>query len=327
LLIKIELNKNLFAAYVGLSIAGYDLADKQDKEVAVLCSRIRNMGCPLSVINYFACARTIPNQINPYWPRGSLLSSACYFISVEKSSRYNTFNDFMEFVRSLDNIDPKEINDELINWLREVPRFIDAVTGNDIFDDLWNDYQKIISSCSEKHTAVLNSAERAINSFSASSKSKMPNIVFSPNLLQSPFIADCVTKSNVIYIIRTSPDVLPVIHEFLHYAIKPQRDYLREYIRKYDNTQIADFTKLATSGYMWNTSEEAKLNALEESFVRGISIALTAKFSNFEKMDDFLHRDIESGFKLVPPITQSALNNMPNNDNIHDFTVGFLDSI
>jgi hypothetical protein len=285
------------------------------------------MDYPQRVIDYFACARSNPKNVNPYWPRGSLLSAACYFISGNKLARYETFDDFLQFVHSLHNIDQKEINDDVIKWLQQLPRYIDSITSNDGFDERWETYQRLIDIRSENYIKTLELAEKSINGFSAGSKLNFPDIIFSPNLLQSSYLADFVTKGNKIIIIKTSPDILSIIHESLHSIISLQREYFREYVRKHDFAKIADAGKLSSSGYMWNESEESRINVLEESFVRGISIAMTAKVSNFKQIDNYVRWDLTAGLKLVPIVVQQAKNKMPDSENIREFVNSVMDAI
>ena len=78
------------------------------------------------------------------------------------------------------------------------------------------------------------------------------------------------------------------------------------YARKYDFERMADITKMSFYGYMWNECEDSMINALEESFVRGLSIAMTAQLSNSEQAAGYMRRDVDTGFKLLPIIAQYA---------------------
>lgn len=322
---NIESNIGLFATYVGLTASGYSLADKNDKDIAELYNLIMNINWPQNIVDYFAYARTNRCEVNPYWPRGSILSSACFFISIKHVSRYENFDYFLQFERSVGNIDKEELNDEVISWLKKLPSFIDSVMKNRAFNELWNNYQRIISIRTKSYTEVLEKAYTAINNFCTDSQLISPNIVFSPNLLQSPYIADFVTKGNTMIIIKTTPDVLSILHEFLHSVIKPMRDCFKVYIRKYDFDLMADITKMKSYGYMMDDSEESMINVLEESFVRGLSIAITALSSSFKQIDEYIRWDLDSGFKLVPTITEYAEHHRPNRKIIKDFITGVLD--
>jgi uncharacterized protein YjfI (DUF2170 family) len=77
---------------------------------------------------------------------------------------------------------------------------------------------------------------------------------------------------------------------------------------------------------MWNISEEAKINVLEESFVRGLSIVMNFESSKIIKINDYLRMDVNSGFTMVPLITKTARNSMPNSSNLRDFITAVMDS-
>ena len=323
---SIEPNKGLFATYVGLVASGYDLVDKNDKDIVELYDHITSIDWSRNIIDYCKYARTNKNKVNPYWPLGSILTSACFFIFTINASKYETFEDFISFQRSIGNVREEEFNDEVINWLKKLPSVIDSIMGNHTFDELWNNYQHIIGVRTEDYSRILEKADRVINNFRADSQLALPYIVFSPNLLQSSYIADFVTKGNTIIIIKTSPDVLSVVHEFLHSVIKLLRDSFKKYIRKYDFGLMVDKTKMLSYGYMWNESEESMINALEESFVRALSIAMTTQSYKAEQVSEYIQRDVDAGFKLVPIIVQHARRHMPNSNNINDLMTGVLDN-
>jgi len=78
---------------------------------------------------------------------------------------------------------------------------------------------------------------------------------------------------------------------------------------------------------MWNKSEESVINILEESFVPGLSIAMTVKTSKLDPIDAYINSDVNAGFILVPEITRNAVNNIPNHNNLRNFITGMLDSL
>ena len=325
--ITIELNRTLFTVYIGLIISGYDLTDKNDEEIAGLRNRILNLDYSGKIVDYFTFAKSNHNQLNPYWPRGSILAAASFFISLTKFPRYETFDDFIQFERSVTNFSREELNDDVIGWLRELPVYIDLLTGNDFFPAMWEDYQKVICSRLENYNKVLKKADKTIQDFYMGPQPKKQNIIFSPNLLQSPYIADFVTIEDTLIVIKTYPDILSILHEFLHQEIKPFRNFFSEYTRVHDFYKIAEVSKLLASGYMWNKSEESFINMLEESFVRGLSIAMTVKTSKLALKEAYLNSDLNAGFTLVPEITRNAVNKMPNHNNLRNFISGTLDSL
>ncbi|NMB95607.1 MAG: hypothetical protein GYA02_03215, partial [Clostridiaceae bacterium] len=77
--ISIRVNEYLFMSYVGLVASGYELTDKNDTEIMRLVDDIRDTGFKDNVIEYFKKVRST-NRINPYWPYGSCISAASFFI-------------------------------------------------------------------------------------------------------------------------------------------------------------------------------------------------------------------------------------------------------
>ena len=78
---KIEINRNLFLACMGLVLSGDDSYDHRDADLSHLVDRIRAAGFSIDARSWFAQARTGQVAVNPYWPRGSQLAAACFFIS------------------------------------------------------------------------------------------------------------------------------------------------------------------------------------------------------------------------------------------------------
>jgi hypothetical protein len=325
--IAVELNQTLFTVYVGLTKSGYDLADNNDEEIVNLRTRILNLDYSRKIVDYFTFAKSNCNQLNPYWPRGSMLAAASFFISPAKFPQYETFDDFIQFERAVTNFNREELNDEVVEWLRELPVYIDSLTGNDSFPAIWVEYQNVIYGRMENYNKILEKADKTIQDFYVDTKYKKQNIIFSPNLLQSPYIADFVTKKGTLIVIKTFPDILSILHEYLHSEIKSFRDCFTEFIRVHNFHVIGDYSKLSASGYMWNKSEESVINMLEESFVRGLSIAMTVKKYKLDQMDAYIKSDVNAGFLLVPEITRNAVDDIPNHTNLRNFITDMLASL
>lgn len=92
----ININRHLFAVYWGLFSSGYDLMDKGDPFIRRICDRIGQAAVPPSVASYFALARTGGEGANPYYPRGSDLSAACFF-------QQKTLEEYIEFLSFCDS--------------------------------------------------------------------------------------------------------------------------------------------------------------------------------------------------------------------------------
>lgn len=66
-----ERNKNLFAAWCGMIVSGYDLLGKEDKKISYLCDEIKNKLYNDSIARHFALSKTNIVECNSYYQRAS----------------------------------------------------------------------------------------------------------------------------------------------------------------------------------------------------------------------------------------------------------------
>ena len=269
--IAIEINEKLFIAYVGLTASGYDLADKKDPELQKLTSQIRSAKIQNEVIEYFSATKTSQYSVNPYWPRGSCISSACFFINGK--DEYNTFSDYLAFEKSI-GADTEEDNDDFRNWIIRLPIFLKEIKNSESYPILRSEYQKILASRKKEYTAELRIVDKCVAKFNSNSINNS-HIVFVPNLLQAYSIADFVLKDNIIFVIATHPDTITLLHEYLHPIVNKYKNILKNFVNKADFNVFADMRKMSSYGYMREDSIEAKIHTLEECAVRAMSIILS----------------------------------------------------
>ncbi len=140
---SIKPNKNIFTAFVGLIASGYNLAENScDKDII---DSIRAIEYDEDVIDYFKKARTSTCEVNPYWPRAFLLSLSGIFITEEPSFKYIDFQKMLNYIRSLQQINSNEINEELINWLKELPIRITELQNNNRIQEIWLKYILLVN--------------------------------------------------------------------------------------------------------------------------------------------------------------------------------------
>ena len=138
--------------------------------------------------------------------------------------------------------------------------------------------------------------ESAVNKFTNMSYS----IEFSPNLLQMPGMADFVKQGDRMVVITTYPTEIAILHEFLHPFISAHRNVISVFLPIANLDKCINTESMITYGYMWDDSEDAKVHALEECFVRGISIGI----SNMNKQEkaQYCKWSCDSGFLLTSEI-------------------------
>jgi hypothetical protein len=302
--ICIEINEQVFAAYVGLTASGYDMADHNDDELPSLIAAIRSVQFGPDTVRFFRGARTNRYPVNPYWPRGSCLSSACFFIN--EHYEWDTFEAYLSFEESTGaSVEYKD--NGFREWIVRLPGFLLEVRKTPAYPALWKQYQLIVAARSPEYSAQIDQVEKIIARFNAS----VPNenhIIFVPNLLQIYSMADLVLRHGCLYVITTHPVISTMLHEYLHPAVSSCHHLFREYATEYDFAVFADEKRMRAMGYMWDDSVEAKIRTLEESVVRAISVVLSG---DAESRVEFCNMNVASGFLLVPSVVDYSRREFP----------------
>ncbi|NLC68202.1 MAG: hypothetical protein GX754_05345 [Clostridiaceae bacterium] len=304
--ISIGVNEYLVMSYVGLVASGYELSDKNDTEIMSLVDDIRNTSFKDSAVEYFKKARST-NVINPYWPYGSDISAACFFI---KDYEFNTFNDYAAFIKSC-GFGGHE--DWFWDWIKGLPGVLKQIKENPGYSKLWKRYQDIIQARLNDYNRQIRIIESAIKKFT-----NMPySIEFSPNLLQSPSMADFVKQGDRTVVITTYPTEISILHEFLHPFITAHRNIIVSLLPKVNPDKCFNAGRMITYGYMWDDSEDSKIHALEECFVRGITIGLSS-MSKQEK-SQYCKWSCDSGFLFVREVLKAMDTMDVTEENLGDF--------
>jgi len=304
--ISIRVNEYLFMSYVGLVASGYELSDKNDTEIMRLVDDIRNTSFKDSAVEYFKKARST-NVINPYWPYGSDISTACFFI---KGYKFNTFDDYVAFIK---NCGFGGHEGWFWDWIKKLPDVLREIKENPGYWRLWKRYQDIIQARLDDYNRQIKNIESVVNKFT-----KMPySIEFSPNLIQSPGMADFVKQGDRTVVITTYPIEISILHEFLHPFIAARRNMIASLLPKVNLDKCFNKEKMITYGYKWDDSVESKIHALEECFVRGISIGIS-NMSRQEKAQ-YCKWSCDSGFLFVSEVLKAIETIDITEDNLSDF--------
>lgn len=310
--ISIRVNEYLFMSYVGLVASGYELTDKNATEIMSLVDDIKNTGFKDSAIEYFKKARST-NAINPYWPYGSDISAASFFI---KDFTFSNFDDYTAFIKSA-GFDGHD--NWFWDWIKELPDVLSQIKDSPEYSRLWKRYQDIIKTRLNHYNRQIKAIESVVNKFT-----NMPySIEFSPNLLQSPGMADFVKQGDRTVVITTYPTEIAILHEFLHSFIAAHRNVLVNFLQKINLDRCINIESMKTYGYMWDDSEDAKVHALEECFVRGISIG-NSNMSKQEKAQ-YCKWSCDSGFLFVSEILKAMDTMDITEDNLGDFIQQILE--
>ncbi len=313
---KFDINENLFLAYVGLTASGYDMADKQDGEIQRLVKEICSLNYSGMLLKYFSSARTSQFEVNPYWPKGSVITAACFFITDDTL----LVDEFKEFLLDCNNI---EVTTELIDWIKRLPDMIYELKQSPNINRLWVKYNEIISTKMNGFLKAKDNISKAMHMLHGTIEVKA-DIVFAPNLLQLPTCGDFVKRIGTLTVISTFPDISTMLHEYLHPIISKHSGIIRIKCNEHGYDKLYDTDKMKEIGYMTNDSTDAKTHVVEECFVRGLSLFLTHKVTGTS--DGWVEWNHNNGFLLVQHVYDRACKNCPTIKELDSFISETLDT-
>ncbi|MCL1794565.1 MAG: GrpB family protein [Oscillospiraceae bacterium] len=301
---RIEKNRNLFYVLAGLVFSGADAYDHNDADVSALAERIGSLDISENIKSWFSRARTGQVEVNPYWPRGSALATACFFMDDGKFD----INAFITFFESAAVSDPIGMND-FRAWISELPKVLSYMETLPDMQSLWDKYSRIIDIRAVKWTCIINEAVNTAQKFYGENA---PEMSFSPNLF-TVYSTDFVSIGNRIITIAAEPDVESMLHETLHTIIAAYRDKIMTFAEKYGLAGFANRDKMIEFGYMEDDSVASVTHVIEECFVRTVSVVLAGK------SDERLRVHAEYGCDSVPFIAAHFKNIRPTVNGLGTF--------
>lgn len=311
-MIPIEPNDSLFLAWAGLTASGCDLADHGDAALRHLVTDIRASLKGEGMRAYFARARG-DNAVNPYYPKGSDLTAACFFL---RGLSYDDFDGCLAFLKSAGGL-PRGPDHRA--WLAALPDFLREIARDESAGRLRAAYRSLLRARAGAYEASLGGASRILFAFSP----KPFAVVFSPNLLQADCQADYVKKGGVTYVVAPAPDAVTMLHEALHPFLAAREALLAHALPRLDFGRLIDVEKLSVCGYLWDASDDSKLHALEECFVRGISVGLAA--SDGAQRARLSRWSDSCGFLCVPAIAEKCAREGVTEETLSSFLTSFLE--
>lgn len=260
---NLEINKNLFAAWCGIIISGYNLFDKENKEISYLCGEIKHKLYDDNIAKHFAFSKTNMIECNPYYPRASNLSVYCFYMDKPIDEYYT----FLEYCG-----DTEHRNPEFQEWIEGCNSYINSIIANDNFSRIFNHYCNIINKRFNDIDKQISSIKVKLNE-----QNLLTNIeiIFAPNLLQSKYLADYTLVDNKFYIIAADFSEETVIHEYLHIVAKSKRKEFEKLLQEKDIHDFININEMQKLGYLKDFSFKNKMHALEEQFVRYYTNLLT----------------------------------------------------
>lgn len=302
----IECNKELFAAYCGLIASGYDLTDEKDRAAQALALRIRTVCFSPEITAYFRHARAGRLEINPYYPRGSDLAAACFFLD-------RPLAECLAFLEQAGSPEAKDA--DFIAWIARLPRFLKKIEACGAFPALWQEHQTIIAQRGRGYQKVLTDAQSALDAHRFSDGTRL---IFSPALLQAPCLADYVRRDKCLYLIASRCTMEAVLHEYLHKAVREFRPQWEALLAQADCTRFVNLERVRVAGYLRQDTAQERLHAFEDGVVRG----LTGVLAGYSAHSAYARQNLKAGFLLVPSMLRYARGHSFQKTDLPGFVTG-----
>jgi len=301
---KTENNRNLFYVATGLISSGLNSYDHSDAEISALAKRICKSDISENIRFWFARAKTGQVEVNPYWPRGSAIIIACFFV---KDGKFDIDACLSFFDSTGAMVDPIGA-DDFRAWIAELPKVL-SYFEDPAFQPLWSEYCRIVDSRIPKWNLMI---DEAINTAHGFFGENAPIMTFAPNLFAA-YNTDFVHIQNKIITIASEPDIEGMLHETLHPVVALQRDKITAFSAENGLSGFANREKMMKYGYMVDDSVASIAHVIEECFVRAISVVLS------NKNDKRLQSHVEFGCDGVPFIAEQFINISPTIENFGTF--------
>lgn len=262
--IEIKRNKYLAITMIGLIAVGFGDTNNKDKKSNGLIKNIRSIKLEDEILEYFDKAKSRKSIYNDFYPNGSCLAVASFYI---KDFAYTSYNEFKEFIASTGI---QIFDNELFSWAYSLPQMLSEITGYKEYPFIIKQYNSILDDRLSNHENEIKGISSIINQFS-----KEPyNIIFSPIPI-SPYSVDYIKQNTTTTVVCETPDEVSMLHEFLHPFVGKYRNIINQRVKYINLSDFIDVQKIVDAGCMWDDSDNSKTHAIEEGIVRGLSIHLS----------------------------------------------------
>ena len=302
---KVSLNMYVFAVYVGLVAAGYDMSESSSNKEMI--EEIKNMDWDNRITDYYQWTKNSTCEVNPYWPRAFILTLASLYVSDENTIQYKDVDEVMNHINSLDQIKLTSEKEEIEQRVKELPCIHNRVVKTPGFHGLWKAYCRRVKSEEPEYNRIIHQAMGLVREAFDLKADKFPSLIFVPNSLQAPEIADFVTMKNRVYVIQSKPNAVAIVHEYLHQIVGNKLDESADLIKRYTFLIEPVFEKMVKYQYAWDKDNDSWLNVFEENFIRAASIWIINR-NNKEAAIKKANKYAADGFVYIPIILENFMN-------------------
>lgn len=135
--IEIKRNRYLAITMIGLISVGYGEPINKDEKLNDMIKKIRSIKFADEIYEYFEKAKSRKSIYNDFYPNGSCLAVASFYI---KDFAYTNYNEFIEFIASTGI---KGFDDEFYTWVHRLPEVLNKIIRYKEYPFIMKQYKSI----------------------------------------------------------------------------------------------------------------------------------------------------------------------------------------
>ena len=261
-------HQNVFDVYLGLTLAGYELANPDRAER--ISQEMRKSTWEEPTVEYFAQARIDDGRVNPFWPRGSILTFASFLVD------WNTCRVDLPAVRTkvaeLKNVSPEETDEATIRWVASLPEHVSVLRTCSGYDAVHACYCDAVCAEHRANSASylqqVEAAESRLHRLLPNSPPRVSEII---NPLQADQLTDIVEIDGRAYVIVSHFGAESRVHELAHLSLDQLLLDSEQVISGHQHLLEAVYKPMRCLSYAWDRSAASWYNVFSETLVRAVT--------------------------------------------------------
>lgn len=256
------------AIYFALLQCGYEYytAERDSNHI----DSIKTFYDPKNDSSFFAEVKQDTCEVYPYWPRAAILETATFFICSDYK-RFNNFDILRENIMSARNISDDERDQTFWEWLKGFPNALNEILRNNAFKDYFDWENRWIIQQTDFYKKDIDNIQSILSIYLAQCNSEIQEIEIVLNPIKCVYSADYHIKGNHFIFCSGTFSKRALIHEILHDIARPIVRACKEEIIH----SKQQYPNIDRSYYL--TTDDGRLNAFEEYFVRLLTELVLAK--------------------------------------------------
>jgi hypothetical protein len=293
--------QSVFDVYLGLTAAGYDLANAS--RAGEILRAISAEEWPSATLDYFRQARIADGRVNPYWPRGSILASiSCLMDDRHIGADLASIQSYLE---TLSNVSPSERDQETAAWAMALPEQKRLLRSSRGYSAVWSEYIKAVEREIEvrdyDYRQRAEYAESVLTSLLCSRPLSVGTIL---NPLQADPLVDVLRTGDSLYVITSHLRPEAYVHELVHVYLDALLRQWAPIISARKDLLNAVYEPMLHFSYAWDRSASSWMNVFSETLVRCLTVwALSG--GNRESWEQQVGAMVCDGFLYAPFVSEA----------------------